>query len=337
MPTSNVFAGPDRLSHAAAPYSCHEMAHFTRMWVDSTGGAGNRPPDADHHPLTPPSFHRCFRPSRPSMPPPNPSNPSSSFGLPAASPGLVEFGLKFSGGGTHISRTIMLAELEAVLAAVPQGSAVGEYREAIFQRNVLGKTTDSTRQKTLRHLRELYVLDEVVPIFKLMRSLLALDPASLPLLAMQIAWSRDHLLRSTTPAVLEAAEGDRVETKTLAQAALETFPDQYSDLNIDKIARNAASSWTQSGHLAGRAKKVRSRIKPTVVAVTLALFLGNAAGYHGAAVFANPWCCLLDLNPDRAKSVDFEAHRAGLLNLRAVGEVVELSFPMFAEFQIPQS
>lgn len=261
----------------------------------------------------------------------------SPLGLPAASPGMQDFGLKFTGGGTHISRTIMLAELETLLASVPPGSPPGEYRDAILQRNVLGKTTDSTRQKTLRHLRELYVLDEEVPIFKLMRTLHTLDPASLPLLAMQVAWSRDHLLRSTTPAVLDVPEGDRVETKALAQAALATFADQYSELNINKIGRNTASSWTQSGHLAGRAKKVRSRIKPTVVAVTLALFLGDATGFHGAAVFSNPWCRLLDLNPDRAKSMAFEAHRAGLINLRAVGEVVELSFPMFAEFQIPQS
>jgi hypothetical protein len=28
-----------------------------------------------------------------------------------------------------------------------------------------------------------------------------------------------------------------------------------------------------------------------------------------------------------------EAHRAGLFNLPAVGEVVEISFPLFAEFQ----
>lgn len=249
----------------------------------------------------------------------------------------MKFGLKFTGGGTHISRTIMLAELEAVLAAVSQGSTAGEYRDAILQRNVLGKTTDSTRQKSLRHLRELYALDEEVPIFKLMRALHTLDPASLPLLAMQLAWSRDHLLRSTTPAVLAVSEGDRVETKSVSHAALEAFPDQYSELNINKIGRNTASSWTQSGHLAGRAKKVRHRITPTVVAVTLALFLGDVAGYHGAAVFSNPWCRLLDLSPDRAKSMGFEAHRAGLINLRAVGEVVELSFPMFAEFQIPQS
>jgi len=271
------------------------------------------------------------------MPPLIPTISISSPGLAPASPGLLELGIKLTGGGTHISRTIMLAELEAVLAAVPQGSLAEGYREAILQRNVLGKTTESTRQKTLRHLRELYVLDEQVPIFKLMRTLHALDPASLPLLAIQVAWSRDHLLRSTTPAVQEAAEGDRVETKALAQATLETFLDQYSELNINKIGRNSASSWTQSGHLAGRAKKIRKRIKPTVVAVTLALFLGDAAGYHGAAVFSNPWCRLLDLNPDRAKSMAFEAHRAGLINLRAVGEVVELSFPMFAEFQVPQS
>lgn len=265
------------------------------------------------------------------------SSHSSALGLPPASAGLRDFGIKATGGGTHISRTTMLTELETLLAAVPQGYPAEEFRDAILQRNVLGKTTDSTRQKTLRHLRELYVLDENVPIFKLMRTLHTLDPASLPLLVILVAWSRDHLLRSTTPAVLDVPEGDRVETKSLAQAALKFFPDQYSELNINKIGRNTASSWTQSGHLAGRAKKIRSRIKPTVVAVTLALFLGNATGYHGAAVFSNPWCRLLDLDADRAKSMAFEAHRAGLINLRAVGEVVELSFPMFAECQVSQS
>ena len=126
----------------------------------------------------------------------------------------MRFGLKFTGGGTHISRTIMLAELKEVLAAVPAGSPASDYRDAILQRNVLGKTTDSTRQKSLHHLRELYALDDEVPIFKLLRALHAMDAASLPLLAMQIAWSRDHLLRSTTPAIFDVPEGDRVETKS---------------------------------------------------------------------------------------------------------------------------
>jgi hypothetical protein len=96
---------------------------------------------------------------------------------------------------------------------------------------------------------------------------------------------------------MDASEGERVETASLAQALEAAFPNQYSELSRKPDARNAASSWTQSGHLAGRAKKTRQRIKPTAVAVTMAFFLGDIAGYHGAAVFSNPWCRLLDLNP----------------------------------------
>lgn len=227
----------------------------------------------------------------------------------------------------------MLNELDAVLSSVPIGSGGDDYREAILHQNVLGKTTDSTRRESLRRLRELYALNEAVPIFGILRRLHAIDATSLPLLAMQVAWSRDPLLRATTQPVGDASEGERVETASLAQELEAIFPNQYSEVSRISIARHAASSWTQSGHLAGRAKKTRKRIKPTVVAVTLAVFIGNIAGYHGAAVFSNPWCRLLDLNADRAKAMGFEAHRAGLLNLRAVGEVVELSFPLFAEFR----
>jgi hypothetical protein len=131
---------------------------------------------------------------------------------------------------------------------------------------------------------------------------------------------------------MDAAEGERVETASMAHSLEARFARQYSELNLNKIARNAASSWTQSGHLASRTNKTRQLIKPTAVAVTMALFLGNIAGYHGAEVFSNPWCRLLDLNSDRARAFGFEAHRAGLLNLRAVGEVIELSFPLLAEF-----
>jgi hypothetical protein len=212
---------------------------------------------------------------------------------------------------------MMLQELDAVLASVPQNSDASGYRDAILQRNLLGKTTDSTRQKSLRHLRELYALDEGIPIFGLLRTLQAIDPASESLLAVQVAWARDPLFRATTAPVMYASEGELVETARLAQALDSTFPGQYSELNRNKVARNAASSWTQSGHLAGRAKKTRRRIIPTVVAAAMALFLGHIVGHHGAAVFSNPWCRLLDLDAERAKAMGFDAHRAGLLNLRA--------------------
>lgn len=254
-----------------------------------------------------------------------------TLGFPAATPALEQFGLKFSGGGSHISRTMMLAELEAVLFAVSAGTSAGDYREAILARNVLAKTTDSTRQKSLRHLRELYALDEAVPIFALLRQLNAIDPASLPLLAVQVAWARDPLFRATTVPILDANEGTRVETADLTRTVEVLFPNQYSECSRDAIASHAASSWTQSSHLAGRTNKIRAQVKPSPAAITLALLLGSITGFHGSAVFANPWCRLLDLNADQARSRALAAHRAGLLNLRAVGEVVELSFPLFAK------
>ncbi len=231
----------------------------------------------------------------------------------------------------------MVAELATLLAAVPVGSAAAAYRKAILARNVLGKDTDSTRRKSLRHLRELYALDEARPIFGLLRKLHAIDAASLPLLAVQVAWARDPLFRATTPPVMDATEGERVETASLVQALESTFPNHYSEVSRNTITRNAASSWTQSGHLIGHANKTRRRIQPTAVAVTMALFLGTIAGYHGTTVFSNPWCALLDLTADRARTMGQEAHRAGLLNLRAVGEVVDLSFPLLAEFQTEPS
>jgi|SRR6516225_7069037 len=85
--------------------------------------------------------------------PPSTTGSFSSLGFPPVSLGLETFGLKFSPGDAHISRTMMLAELDAVLANVPQGSGAAAYREAILQADVLGKTTDSTRQGVVHKLR----------------------------------------------------------------------------------------------------------------------------------------------------------------------------------------
>lgn len=259
------------------------------------------------------------------------SRQSERFTFPLASSALVQFGFKFTLGGAHISRTLMLKELMSVLDGVPFGTVSSTYREAILERNVLGKATGSTRHKSLRHLRELYGLDESTPIFRALRKLHTFDAASLPLLAVQVAWARDPLLRATTPPVLEASAGELVETRLLAHALEMTYPNQYSLLNREKIGRNASSSWTQSGHLRGRSVKIRQMIQPTAVSVAMALFLGDVGGYHGIEVFSNPWCRLLDLSFERAKAFGVEAHRAGLLNLRAVGEIVELSFPLLAD------
>lgn len=47
---------------------------------------------------------------------------------------------------------------------------------------------------------------------------------------------------------------------------------------LSAIARNASSSWTQSGHLTGRQKKIRTQPIVTVGSVAYALALGYLEG-----------------------------------------------------------
>src|ERR1700752_5269321 len=89
----------------------------------------------------------------------------------------------FRGGlvGTHTSRTMMLAELSAIVAAVPGSAGRQDYVDAVVEANCLGKPTTSTRRLTLQRLTELYALDPEVPVFRVLRRLWDVDADSRPL------------------------------------------------------------------------------------------------------------------------------------------------------------
>jgi len=259
------------------------------------------------------------------------STRQENFELSGSRDRLESFGFKLTEGGAHISRTIMLKEIMQLLASSPAKASIDDYNRAVVEKNVLGKATETTRQKTFRHLRELYALSPSLPIFSIYRELMKFDPQAAPLLSFLIAWARDPLLRGTTPAILRATFGDRVTGDDVQQALSDAYPHQYSVNNIGKIARNAASSWTQSGHLAGRTKKIRSRVEPRPAEVTFALILGHVGGIAGAQLFSSTWCRLLDLNASEARSLAEQAHRHELITLRAIGSVAEISFPRFQQ------
>lgn len=244
---------------------------------------------------------------------------------------LESFGFKLSySGGAHISRTMMLKEVTRLLEATSPTATSEEYRRAVFYDNTLGKATETTRAKTFRHLRELYGLSANVPLFRIYRELMLSDPLSAPLLSLLVAWARDPLLRATTSVVLDAGMGEEVARESLQHALTEIFPGQYSSLNIAKIARNAASSWMQSGHLTGRLKKVRCRVQARPAALALALLLGYVSSVRGEQLFTSSWCQLLDLTGSQARSLAAQTHREELLTMRAIGTVVEINFPRFS-------
>lgn len=126
----------------------------------------------------------------------SPGRGNSSLKPPVLHQAGASFGMKLTDGGTHISRTMMLAEIGRVLAAVPGNASANDYAAAVVDRNVTGKSTDSTRKKTLRHLRELYGLSLELPIFAVFRSLALHAPGALP---SSRCWWRGRVTRCCAP------------------------------------------------------------------------------------------------------------------------------------------
>jgi len=237
-----------------------------------------------------------------------------------------DFGLVTGRSGPHSSRTMTLGELEKVLDAVPAESDFAGYENAVVDDNILLKRTAANRKGTLRRLRELYTFDKSVPLFRVMRKLWDLDEDSRPLIALLVAYGRDPLLRATAGVVLETPVDSELMRQSVCKA-IDTFSDgRMSESTVDKVARNTSSSWSQSGHLVGRVRKLRKLVQPTPIAVTLAILLGYASGVRGKSLLETEFVKLLDADPPTARSRAIDARRVGLIDLRESDEVFDVGF-----------
>jgi hypothetical protein len=239
----------------------------------------------------------------------------------------LKSGFRDGDRGTHTSRTIMLTELCLLLDAVPQDVSREVYRRAVIEDNVLGKRTGATRKLSYQRLSELYGLDPKIPMFRYLRILWETDQESRPLIAFLCAYARDPLLRLSAPAVLEAEEGAVVDKNDLEKVLEEVAGDRFNPSILNKIARNAASSWTQSGHLNGRTRKQRTRPRPTAGAAAMALFIGYLEGLRAQRLFDTSWTRLLEVPLHRLQELTLEAARRGWLDYLRADTVVEVRFP----------
>ena len=255
----------------------------------------------------------------------SPFTPSPFF--PGQPPSAARrHGFRFVASGVHTSRTIMLAELSAVLDATPPSHPREAYSESIVGDNALGKATAANRRKSRRYLAELYSLDPEVPAFALLRRLWPLDQTSRPRLALLLALARDPLLLAGAGAILPLATGEELQRDRLRAALGAAAGERLSPATLEKVARNVASSFTQSGHLTGRTFKRRALVTPTPVAVAYALSLATAAGYLGRETITSGWVRALDASPLQAQELAIEAKRLGLIELRIAGGVFDLGF-----------
>ena len=233
-------------------------------------------------------------------------------------------GHRFGDRGTHTSRTIMLVELAALFDVCDATALRTDLLHAIVEENCLSKATSATRQLSAQRLTELYGLSPDIPLFRVLRFLWQLDVSGRPQLSILAALARDPLLAATASSVLPLARGTEFQRTPMRTALLRSVGDRLNNAILDKVCRNAASSWTQAGHLVGRTLKKRHLVSPTPVTLSYALFLAFSAGFRSGTVFASPWVRVLDVSPDRARSLAMEAKRLGLIDLNMSGEVISL-------------
>ena len=231
-------------------------------------------------------------------------------------------------GGATTSHTIVIPALRVLMETVGTRASSADYERAVVEDNVLGKDTIEARRRTLRYLRELYLLREDSHLFRALGDLWNDDPYGQPLLAGLCALARDPAYRASSNAIIESQPGDEVTSGDLAAAVATSFADSYRDATLAKIGRNTSSSWEQTGHLetVARTTKVRRRAVCTPATTAFALFLGHLQGVSGGQLFDTMWAQVLDQPRSHLIDLAAVASQRALIDFRHSGGVTEVRF-----------
>lgn len=241
-------------------------------------------------------------------------------------PEVENLGFRIHPRGTILGRTLMLRELQALLAACPPDAVADAYEAAAIDDNVMGKPTASTRKRTHHFLGEFYGLDPGIPLFRALRDLWAVDVTAQPLLALLCATARDPILRKVTPFIFDLAAGAPVTSNMLSEEAERQFPRKFSPATLVTLGKNVASTWEQAGLLDGKARKIRVRANSRPTSTAYALLLGHVCGVRGTGLFTTFWARLLDAPVHLLREQAIAASQQGWLEYRAAGDVVEVTF-----------
>jgi hypothetical protein len=231
-------------------------------------------------------------------------------------------------GGATTSHTIVAPALEVLLTAVGTTADLAAYERAVVDDNLLGKETIGGRRRTLRYLRELYVLRGDSVLFRALGDLWNDDSTGRRLLAGLCALASDPVFRASAQAIFDTEPGNEVTSADLADAVMKSFPESYNESTLAKIGRNTSSSWEQTGHLEAvtRTRKVRRRAVCTPATTAFALFLGHLDGLAGSLLFDTVWARALDR--PRAQLIDMAtaASQRSLIDFRHSGGITEVGF-----------
>jgi hypothetical protein len=247
---------------------------------------------------------------------------------------LTRVGIKVAGGGTHQSKTMMLADFSALLAS----GRVDDPARAVVTDNLLGKPSTRAREAALYRLHQLYGVGGNDPIWRALQALWNRSNSERPLLALLTALARDPMLRDGAAVVLDASPGERVRWPDIAATFEAVHPGRIGEKMAKSFAQNAASSWTQAGFLKGAIQKERVRSIPTPTVAAYAALLASLSGFGGQRLLGSRWLSVLDRPAEDRLALLRQAEGLGLLRVRNAGDVLEVDVrrPMAETLGVPE-
>lgn len=240
---------------------------------------------------------------------------------------LGKLGFSFGRNSVHAARTNMFEELELLLEAVPSPTDGKQLTNAIIEDNCLGKRSEKSKTLTARHLLELYTLEPKVSIFKTLLYFWNRESEARPLLALLCSSARDSLLKNSLKVILDTPETAVLERETMEDYIDSLEPGRFSKATLKSVAQNINSTWTKSGHITGRAKKVRTQAKAKPAAVAYALYLGYLCGNRGPELFETDFMKSMDCSREKAIELAEIASQRGWIVFKRIGKVMEVLFP----------
>lgn len=236
------------------------------------------------------------------------------------------FGFSANQTGGHMARSMMHVEITTLITTLPLNATPADFKSAILTDNILGKPTFTSRDKSYRHLVELYGLDPARILFRTLRKLAAEDLASLPLIAMTSTFCRDAQLRHSFSLIEQLKPGEILPRERMENQLEVGFPGRFSAAMKKSLAQNVNTTWTESGHLAGRAIKTRTLPKPRMAASIYAMLGGYLLGMRGEILVGSVFAKLVAADPSVIIAHLSTASARGLLRFRHAGGVMEIDF-----------
>lgn len=246
---------------------------------------------------------------------------------------LNEIGFNYDSAGAHTSRSLMSADLETLLNYVTEKTATSEiFKKAIVEENCLSKESLKNSRITYSNLRHLYTLDANYPIWSALRFLYDKEPESLSLLAVLCAFGRDELLRAYPPFLFSKEYGVTIPRPETEEFFDNKYPGRFSPAMLKSLAQNINGSYTLTGHLKGRNKKIRSKPEVTTTSVIYAIYLGYLQDVRGISLLTTDFVKLLEINKyDVIEHLQIASQR-GWVDLKHIGDVLEVNFPHFPKY-----